>query len=720
MRLPPVRAWISRWPLVLAALFGVYAYVLLANAYRSHDQLKAATDQRILTENKRQAATISDLVAARRNAAQELAATPEIAHFFTNRALGMSLRYGLGANLFAIEERFRWRQEKPDARGEKIFRRIILLDDAGHALVDTRPEDGPLPPIGGKAKEAKITVDSSQQHLIIVTPVIYRDSAAGSLVTVGDLATLSRDLLGTRDHSRQMEFLLSATGVALPVAGERNPLPADFLRKLPDLPENVLTSTAKFAAPLPARSLILRSAIPGCSLSLISIYSAESLYDQLTSEFFLYSASAFPLLLLLVILLFERTQRVKKALALSEQRFRIIVDNMRDAIVLIDPADRKVLEANPCAREIYADRQGKIVGNTAEALITPTTENLPAWEEHVADALHDRSRFFEWQIRRSDGYEQWLEINLLRANFNDRNLLLMVARDISRRKAQENELRTTLDAQTRLNKRLEEAQTQLLQSEKMASIGQLAAGVAHEINNPIGFVNSNLGTLQHYIDCLLKQLQAYDEESLALPDEKRSSLQSLRQELEIDYLRNDIEPLLRETQEGLERVRRIVADLKDFSHVDESEWQISNLERGLDSTINVVWNELKYKAELVKEYAGIPDIRCLASQLNQVFMNLLINAAHAIPEHGLITVRTGSNAENVWVEIEDNGTGIPEENLSRIFEPFFTTKPIGKGTGLGLSLAYGIIQKHQGKIEVWSQAGSGTRFRVTLPLHAKE
>ena len=269
-----------------------------------------------------------------------------------------------------------------------------------------------------------------------------------------------------------------------------------------------------------------------------------------------------------------------------------------------------------------------------------------------------------------------------------------------------------------LIKKLEEAHNQLLQSEKMASIGQLAAGVAHEINNPVGFVNSNLGTLQRYVDNLLKLLAAYEQTEASLAEAARDDLARLKKAVDADYLREDIGNLLTESLGGLQRVKRIVQDLKDFSHVDEAEWQTANLEAGIDSTLNVVWNELKYKAKVVKEYSDIPQIECLAPQLNQVFMNLLINAAHAIAEQGVITIRTGSDEANVWVEVEDTGKGILPEHMERIFDPFFTTKPVGKGTGLGLSLSYGIVHKHGGHIEVKSEPGKGSIFKVVLPRHS--
>ncbi|MEO8057096.1 MAG: ATP-binding protein [Burkholderiales bacterium] len=272
---------------------------------------------------------------------------------------------------------------------------------------------------------------------------------------------------------------------------------------------------------------------------------------------------------------------------------------------------------------------------------------------------------------------------------------------------------------TELNRRLSTAQEQLVQSEKLASIGQLAAGVAHEINNPIGYIFSNLGTLDKYLADVFRMLAAYEEcESLLAGTPAAARLAALRAEVEFEYLKDDIPTLMGETREGIDRVRKIVQDLKDFSHVDtRREWEWVNLHKGIDSTLNIVNNEIKYKADVVKQYGTLPNVRCLPSELNQVFMNLLVNAAHAVhKERGTITVRTGTESEEVWVEIEDDGGGIPSENLKRIFDPFFTTKPVGKGTGLGLSLSYGIVKKHGGRIEVDSEVGRGTRFRVTLPI----
>ena len=274
-----------------------------------------------------------------------------------------------------------------------------------------------------------------------------------------------------------------------------------------------------------------------------------------------------------------------------------------------------------------------------------------------------------------------------------------------------------------LNAKLSDTQDKLMQSEKLASIGQLAAGVAHEINNPIGYIFSNFGTLEKYLADLFEMLGAYEQAESALAGTPAAErLRALRERIELDYLKDDIPTLMAESKEGISRVRKIVQDLKDFSRVDaRQEWEWVDLHQGIDSTLNIVNNEIKYKADVVKHYGQLPDVECLPSELNQVFMNLLVNAAHAITaERGTITIRTGCEGSDVWVEVADNGCGITKENLSRIFDPFFTTKPVGKGTGLGLSLSYGIVKKHAGRVEVTSEIGAGTTFRVTVPQKRAE
>jgi signal transduction histidine kinase len=292
---------------------------------------------------------------------------------------------------------------------------------------------------------------------------------------------------------------------------------------------------------------------------------------------------------------------------------------------------------------------------------------------------------------------------VLRIKIDDANAQLQS--EITERLAAERTLAERNQQLEALNERLAGTQSQLLQSEKMASIGQLAAGVAHEINNPIAFVRANLHSLDGYSRDMLAALDGLDG------DAARS--------VDAQFLREDIPALLAESIEGVTRVEKIVKDLKEFSHLDEADWQKVDLHQGIDSTLNVAAHELKYKADVVREYGDLPAVECLPFQINQVLLNVLVNAAQAIEGRGRITITTGRDGDDVWIRIADTGKGIEPAHRKRIFEPFFTTKPVGVGTGLGLSVSYSIVRRHGGSIDVESEVGVGTAFTIRLPVVGK-
>lgn len=277
--------------------------------------------------------------------------------------------------------------------------------------------------------------------------------------------------------------------------------------------------------------------------------------------------------------------------------------------------------------------------------------------------------------------------------------------------------------QQELIQKLGETKNQLLQSEKMASIGQLSAGVAHEINNPVGFIKSNFSSLNNYTSEIAQVFKKYHELIESLDDKKVSeNIKAINAEHDIDFVMEDINSLLTESFDGINRIEGIVQSLKNFSHADTNQWQTTNIHEGLESTLKVAGHELKYIAEIEKNYGDLPLIECLPMQINQVFMNLLINAAQAIGDEvkgGRVGITTShQEAEStITIKVEDNGKGISEEDVIKIFDPFFTTKPVGTGTGLGLSLSYNIIQEHSGTITVDSTIGKGTCFTVCLPVH---
>ncbi len=262
---------------------------------------------------------------------------------------------------------------------------------------------------------------------------------------------------------------------------------------------------------------------------------------------------------------------------------------------------------------------------------------------------------------------------------------------------------------------LKQAQAQLVHREKMSSLGQLVAGVAHELNNPIGFIQGNLGFLEEHVRSVLKLLERYEEE-LQSDVERHARIRRLRDESKADYLLSDLDSVLAGIREGVERTVGIVGDLRTFSTLDRSDVIHVDLRKSVDSTLNLLRARLR-PVHVVREYADVPTVECLAGQVNQVFMNLLTNACDAIGSPGEIRIRIGmEDASRVFVEIQDNGSGMSHDVQQRIFEPFFTTKEVGKGTGLGLSISHGVIQRHCGSIQVTSAPGEGSRFRVILPV----
>ncbi|BBO67113.1 hypothetical protein DSCA_10430 [Desulfosarcina alkanivorans] len=275
--------------------------------------------------------------------------------------------------------------------------------------------------------------------------------------------------------------------------------------------------------------------------------------------------------------------------------------------------------------------------------------------------------------------------------------------------------------------RLEHTQAQMLQSEKMASIGQLAAGVAHEINNPTGFVSSNLKTLGDYQGDMNRLIGDYQQLKSALKELPCGQLpepvvnlirqvETVEEEVDIDFIQEDVGELIGDCQEGTDRIKKIVDDLKHFAHPGEDRMTETDINAGIESTLNVVNNELKYKATIVKELGDLPFVHAYPQQLNQVFMNILVNAAQAIEKSGEIKIATAPVDDRVEIRISDTGCGISKAVLNKIFDPFFTTKDVGKGTGLGMNIAYNIIMKHHGDIRVESEVGKGTTFIVQLPV----
>lgn len=268
---------------------------------------------------------------------------------------------------------------------------------------------------------------------------------------------------------------------------------------------------------------------------------------------------------------------------------------------------------------------------------------------------------------------------------------------------------------------------QLVESEKMASLGQLTAGIAHEINNPINFVTSNIKPLKRDVEMVIDMLGQVEDiySSDGTVEEKKTKIDNLKQELDFDYLKTEIDYLLNGIADGSNRTAEIVKGLRVFSRLDEDDLKRADLNEGIDSTLVIVNNQID-KTEVVKNYGTVPEVECYPGKLNQVFLNIMSNGLHAIKSKfkdekgGIFTITTSTNDTHVIISFKDNGSGMTEETKKKLFEPFFTTKDVGEGTGLGLSIAFNTINKHNGTITVNSELGEGAEFIIEIPIIHQE
>lgn len=415
----------------------------------------------------------------------------------------------------------------------------------------------------------------------------------------------------------------------------------------------------------------------------------------------------------------RQLQETHNRLEQSEKRLTDILDSLDSVVWSMEPGTLKMLYLNKAAHEVSGRAVEDFFNDPQLWLNIVDAADRKRVENSLADLMKTGTQKINYRIRRPDGELRWL-FHYMRVVRDDAGAPLRIdgiTVDITQHKNTEDLLRQgNKELQTALDK-IQEVQGQLVQSEKLSSIGQLAAGVAHEINNPIGYINSNLTSLKNYVEELLALVTIYEKIEPDCADTGQlRQIQAFKHKIDLEFLKTDVLDLLDESHEGASRVKKIVQDLKDFSHAGgDDDWQWVDLHTGLESTLNIVNNEIRYKASVIKEFGDIPQAWCLPHQLNQVFMNLLVNAAHAIENEGTITVRTGAENDHIWVEVSDTGKGIAPEHVNKIFDPFFTTKPVGKGTGLGLSVSYNIIKKHNGEILLDSRVGVGTTFRIVLP-----
>ncbi|MFZ1986543.1 MAG: ATP-binding protein [Desulfatitalea sp.] len=397
----------------------------------------------------------------------------------------------------------------------------------------------------------------------------------------------------------------------------------------------------------------------------------------------------------------------------------LFMQTLLDAIphpVFYKDLNGSLLGCNEAFQQFVGREKKEIIGRAAAEIASAA--NVSTIMETDATLLRQGTKVI-YEVNMVDGRGEARNVLVTKALYSDTDGqpagIVGIMLDITGHKQNE----TTLRAMER----------ELMQSLKMASIGQLAAGVAHEINNPTGFVSSNLKTLGDYqqgLKELIAEYQALKTAVKATAEQdggvsgRIEKIEAMEAEMDLTYILDDLHALIAESREGTERIKRIVEDLKCFAHPGQDKVQETDINAGLASTLNIVNNELKYKATVIREFGDLPILSANPQQLNQVFANILVNAAQAIADQGEIRVRTQHAGDFVEIQISDTGCGIPPENLEKIFDPFFTTKAVGKGTGLGMNIAYNIIKKHRGDIAVRSRVGEGTTFTIRLPVGGEE
>ena len=597
--------------MVCLALIGYVGYMVVAH-YQAQVALQESQRRQLIQESDRRANAASYFFSAQINALTELAEAREIAIYFENQALGMSLEYGLSASLAAVQEQFEKFNRKSRLEQRQLYNRVIFLTPDGKTLALSGHSDAPSDKrdwstFVRRDNRTYFLIDTlgGGSRIVISLPCIFKDKLVGQVLGIIPLSLVYTHFVGNKEGSQEVVALTMDERYLFLPQEDRTLLPPTLQSSPPRLVPGLLT-------PLPAETHLLatRTDIHGTPLAIINFIPAGK-FDM------------------------GHPRRILIATALM-------------ALAIL-------------------------TGMVLVFLLTTRNTIL-------------KTRLEEAALREGEAE--------------------LLNRTLERRVQEEIEISRGKDLM-------------VLQNEKLASIGQLAAGVAHEINNPMGFITSNLRRLTLYFGAMSSFMQAQRTalEQTATP-ELSLELAATEEELDLHFILEDGIDLVKESLEGAERVSRIVRDLRSFSRIDAPEYEETDLTNCLENALNIVNNNLKYLATVIKETEPLPPVSCHPGQLNQVFMNLLINAGQAVTSPGTITLKSRYDDNFVFVSVSDDGHGIPDDLRDRIFEPFFTTKEVGKGIGLGLSITRDIITKHNGEILLESSS-RGTTFTVKLPRNTE-
>jgi PAS domain S-box-containing protein len=404
--------------------------------------------------------------------------------------------------------------------------------------------------------------------------------------------------------------------------------------------------------------------------------------------------------------LYEELQRQSAELQESETKYRALTQDAGEAILLADFGSRRILEVNEKAEQLTGIPRELLRGRTLPEVVP--VEEFSRAETFDQMAKDGHLRYSSVLLHKVGQEAAHIDVSVTLVAYGGNRIIQVICHDVTQREKLSEHLRhhaEELEKQVEARTRdLRDSQAQLVQQEKMAALGKLVAGIAHEMNTPIGTIASNADTLSRSLTKLRDLVKTE-----ACPQDVREG-RSLKQ------VQGVLEDIARINQLACERIITIVSSLRNFARLDEAELQMADLHQGIESTLTLVRHELKNRIQVVKNYGDVPPIRCHPNQINQVFMNMLVNGSQAIKGEGTITIRTFREGDIVSVQFSDTGVGIPPENLPRIFDPGFTTKGVGVGTGLGLSICFKIVQDHGGRIDVESEVGKGATFTIRLPI----
>ncbi|MBI1355953.1 MAG: GAF domain-containing protein [Acidobacteria bacterium] len=406
--------------------------------------------------------------------------------------------------------------------------------------------------------------------------------------------------------------------------------------------------------------------------------------------------------------LYEELQRRSRELEDSEKKYRGLMQGAAEAILLASVVNQRIIEVNGRAETMTGRPRERLLGRSLAQVLPVEKLDDPETFERMSEGDDLRLSFSLGEASE----KRYYDLSATLVSYSGKRLIQVICLDVTEREKLADHLR---DHATELEREVEAAtrdlrasQAKLVQQEKMAALGKLVAGVAHEMNTPIGTINSNADTLSRS----LQMVRAIVSAETAPAD--------IRENKRLNQVLSLLEDIARINKLACERIVSIVGSLRNFARLDEADLQIADLHEGIESTLTLVHHEIKHRIQVIKDYGEIPPVRCHPNQINQVFMNLLVNAAQAIPDQGEIRIRTFRDGDRVKVQFSDSGVGIPAENLSKIFDPGFTTKGVGVGTGLGLSICFKIAQDHEGGIEVESEVGRGSTFTLWLPIRDEE